>query len=83
MLWKPVVYQSADRSIERNTLMTVYDLKNNITLDQSIDQGIFKALYNKTYVSAFNVSLGRANDGLFMCFLCTCIYLFCLQKAFS
>ncbi|CAF0735873.1 unnamed protein product [Adineta ricciae] len=66
MLWKPVVYQSADRSIEKNTLMTVYDLKNNISLDQSIDQGIFKALYNKTYVSAFNVSLGRANDGFFV-----------------
>jgi hypothetical protein len=63
MLWKPVVYQSVDRSIEKNTLMTVYDLKNNISLQTSIDQGIFRALYNKPYVSAFNVSLGRAKDG--------------------
>lgn len=63
MLWKPAVYQSVERSIEKNTLMTVYELKNNVSLEPTIDQGIFRALYNKPYVSAFNVSLGRAKDG--------------------
>ncbi|UJR26977.1 hypothetical protein I4U23_008284 [Adineta vaga] len=66
MLWKPVVYQSVDRSIEKNTLMTVYDLENNITLQEFIDQGIFRALYNGPYVSALNVSFGRAKDGFFV-----------------
>jgi len=64
MLWKPIVYQSVDRSVERNTLMKIYDLKNNVSLQQSIDQGIFRALYNVSYVSAFNISLGREKDGL-------------------
>jgi len=65
MLWKPVVYQSVDRSIEKNTLMEIYDLENNISLQPSIDQGIFIALYDKLYVSGFNISLGRAKDGLY------------------
>ncbi|CAF1158275.1 unnamed protein product [Adineta steineri] len=65
MLWKPVVYQSDDRSIEKNTLMNVYNLSNKIDLQPLIDQGIFIALYKKPYVSAFNVSFGRANDGFF------------------
>jgi hypothetical protein len=69
MLWKPVVYESADRSIERTTLMKIYDLKNNISLLESIDTGIFNALYNKPYVSAFTVSLGQAKDGLSWNFL--------------
>ena len=63
MLWKPVVYQSKDRSIEQNTLMHVYPMKNNVTLQPIIDQGMFSALYVKPYVSAFNISLGQANDG--------------------
>jgi hypothetical protein len=65
MLWKPVVYQSVDRSIEKNTLMEIYDLENNISLEPFIDQGIFNALYVEPYVSAFNISLGRAKDGLY------------------
>ncbi|CAF1232747.1 unnamed protein product [Adineta steineri] len=65
MLWKPVVYQSDDRSIEKNTLMNVYNLSNKIDLQPLIDQGIFIALYKKPYVSAFNISFGRANDGFF------------------
>jgi hypothetical protein len=63
MLWKPVVYQSVDRSIEKNTLMEIYDLKNNIPLSKS-DQGIFNALYGPLFVSGFNISFGRAKDGL-------------------
>ncbi|CAF1015082.1 unnamed protein product [Adineta steineri] len=65
MLWKPVVYQSDDRSIEKNTLMNVYNLSNKINLQPLVDQGIFIALYKKPYVSGFNVSFGRANDGFF------------------
>jgi hypothetical protein len=68
MLWKPIVYQSVDRSVEKNTLMEIYDLKNNVSLQQSIDQGIFRALYDVSYVSAFNISLGREKDGLKYCF---------------
>ena len=64
MLWKPVVYQSIDRSLEKTTLMNVYTLRNNISLQPTIDQGIFNALYMKPYVSALNISLGRAGDGL-------------------
>lgn len=45
--------------------MKVYDLKENVTLEQSIDQGIFNSLYNQPYVSAFNISLGVAKDGMF------------------
>jgi hypothetical protein len=63
MLWKPVVYQSEDRSIEQNTLMQVYSIKNQVSLDDSIDQGIFDALFIKPNVSAFNVSLGAKADG--------------------
>ncbi len=66
MLLKPVVYQSVDRSIEKNTLMEIYDLENNISLQPFIDQGIFIALYEKPYVSGFNISLGRAKDGLYL-----------------
>lgn len=64
MLWKPVVYQNNERSTEKYTLMEMYDLKNNITLVPSIDQGIFNSFYITPYVSAFNISLGRASDGL-------------------
>ena len=63
MLWKPVVYQSEDRTIEQNTLMHVYDIKNNITLNETIDQGIFYSILRQPTVSAFNISLGQANDG--------------------
>jgi len=66
MLWKPIVYLSTDRSVEKNTLMQIYDVKNNITLQQSIDQGIFRSLYKVFYVSAFNLSLGREKDGYFI-----------------
>jgi hypothetical protein len=62
MLWKPIVYQSTDRSVDKNTLMNIYDLKNNVIL-QSSDQGIFRALFRNFYVSAFNISLGRQKDG--------------------
>ena len=65
MLWKPVVYQTDDRSIEKTTLMGIYNLKNNISLSQPTDQGLFNALYNVPYVSGFNVSFGRAKDGFF------------------
>ncbi|CAF0879835.1 unnamed protein product [Rotaria sordida] len=65
ILWKPVVYQSIDRSVEKTTLMEIYDLKNNISLEKSIDQGIFNSFYVQPYVSAFNISLGRAKDGFF------------------
>jgi hypothetical protein len=65
LLWKPVVYQTVDRSIEKNTLMGIYNLNNNISLSQTIDQGLFNALYNKPYVSGFNISFGRAKDGFF------------------
>lgn len=63
MLWKPVVYLSSDRSIEANTLMKMYDLKNNVTLQPKVDRGIFTALYPGPYVSAFNMSMGQASDG--------------------
>jgi hypothetical protein len=63
MLWKPVVYLSEERSIEENTLMQVYSIKNNITLDQNIDQGIYYSILPKPNVSAFNVSLGETADG--------------------
>ena len=62
MLWKPIVYQSIERSISNRTLMHVYDLNNTLSLDQTRDQGIFRALFNKPYLSAFNISLGRTND---------------------
>jgi hypothetical protein len=62
MLWKPIVYQSVKRTTEENTLMQIYDLQNNVLLNQSIDQGIFRALYNQFYVSAFNISLGTSKD---------------------
>ncbi|CAF2439514.1 unnamed protein product [Rotaria sp. Silwood2] len=65
ILWKPVVYQSVDRSVEKTTLMEIYDLKNNISLQKSIDQGIFNSFYVQPYVSAFNISFGRAKDGFF------------------
>ncbi|CAF0906118.1 unnamed protein product [Rotaria sp. Silwood1] len=65
MLWKPVVYQSVDRLVEKTTLMEIYDLKNNISLQKSIDQGIFNSFYIQPYVSAFNISFGRAKDGFF------------------
>lgn len=62
MLWKPIVYQSIERSNSESTLMHVYDLNNTISLDQTRDQGIFRALFDWPYVSAFNLSLGRSND---------------------
>ncbi|CAF1985250.1 unnamed protein product [Rotaria magnacalcarata] len=65
MLWKPVVYQGVDRKVEKTTLMAIYDLRNNVILTPSIDQGIFNSLYSKPYVSAFNISLGRPKDGFF------------------
>ena len=64
MLWKPVVYQSEDRTIEQNTLMQIYDVENNFTLDPKIDQGIYRSILPVPVVSAFNVSLGQANDGI-------------------
>ena len=69
MLWKPVVYQSIDRSLDKTTLMNVYALRNNISLQPTIDQGIFDALYIKPSVSAWNISLGRAGDGLSLIFV--------------
>jgi hypothetical protein len=45
--------------------MGIYNLNNNISLSQTIDQGLFNALYNKPYVSGFNISFGRAKDGFF------------------
>lgn len=63
MLWKPVVYQSEERSIEQNTLMKIYDIKNNVARDPKIDSGIFLAVRPDAVISAFNISLGDANDG--------------------
>ncbi|CAF3422962.1 unnamed protein product, partial [Rotaria sp. Silwood2] len=65
LLWKPVVYQSEDRTVEQNTLMHIYDLKNNVTIDRNIDQGIFYSFLAYPSVSAFNISLGEVNDGFF------------------
>jgi hypothetical protein len=62
MLWKPIVYGSVERSTEDNTLMKMYQLENNLSLEQSNDQGIFRSLYKQFYVSAFNISLGRSKD---------------------
>lgn len=64
MLWKPIVYLDTERAVEKNTLMNIYDLKNNVSLNSSIDQGIFRSLYNTFYVSAFTISLGREKDGM-------------------
>ena len=64
MLWKPVVYRGPERSVENTTLMAVYPLENNVTLHPTIDRGIFNALYGEPFVSGFNISLGRAKDGL-------------------
>lgn len=64
MLWKPVVYQSADRSIEHTTLMQVGPIKNNIALEFLVDKGIFNALVNQSFVSGFNLTLGRTKDGM-------------------
>ena len=64
MLWKPIVYQTTDRTVERNTLMQMYDLKNLLSSRSFTDQGIFQSLYTVPYISAFNISLGRQNDGL-------------------
>jgi hypothetical protein len=63
MLWKPVVYLSEERTIEENTLMQIYPIKNGITLDENDDQGIYYSIFKKPNVSAFNVSLGATNDG--------------------
>ena len=38
MIWKPVVYLDDSRSIEQNTLMQTYKLKNGLIL-QEVDQG--------------------------------------------
>ncbi|CAM4772897.1 unnamed protein product [Rotaria magnacalcarata] len=65
MLWKPVVYQSAERSIEQNTLMEIYKIKNNVALDSHIDQGIYYSILPHPMVSAFNISLGQTKDGFF------------------
>jgi len=64
MLWKPVVYLSEERTIEDNTLMQIYPIKNQITLDENIDQGIYYSIFAKPNVSAFNVSLGATTDGM-------------------
>jgi len=64
MLWKPVVYLSEERTIEENTLMHTYQMKNQITLDEYIDQGIYYSIFVKPNVSAFNVSLGETADGI-------------------
>ncbi|CAF4128422.1 unnamed protein product, partial [Rotaria sordida] len=65
VLWKPVMYKSVDRSVKKTTLMEIYDLKNNISLEKSIDQRIFNSFYVKPYLSPFNISLDRAKDGFF------------------
>ncbi|CAF3301740.1 unnamed protein product, partial [Rotaria sp. Silwood2] len=45
--------------------MHIYDLKNNVTIDRNIDQGIFYSFLAYPSVSAFNISLGEVNDGFF------------------
>ncbi|CAF0837561.1 unnamed protein product [Rotaria sordida] len=59
------MYKSVDRSVKKTTLMEIYDLKNNISLEKSIDQRIFNSFYVKPYLSPFNISLDRAKDGFF------------------
>ena len=63
MLWKPVVYQSEERTIDETTLMQVYSLQNHVSLDDKIDQGIFYSILPYPTVSGFNISLGQAKDG--------------------
>ncbi|CAF0729854.1 unnamed protein product [Didymodactylos carnosus] len=64
LIWKPAVYRSAGRSIEDNTLMTIYGLKN-VSIDKTIDRGLIDALYRIKYPYAFNISFGRSKDGFF------------------
>jgi len=63
MLWKPVVYQSEERSVEENTLMHDYAVQNNITWDHNHLQGVFISLQQNATINAFNVSFGSADDG--------------------
>jgi hypothetical protein len=44
--------------------MQIYQIKNQITLDENIDQGIYYSIFAKPNVSAFNVSLGATTDGM-------------------
>lgn len=64
MLWKPVVYQSEGRSIEQTTLMKIYKMNNNITMNPLVDEGIFYSILPHPLVSGFNISLGASNDGM-------------------
>ena len=63
MLWKPVSYLSDDRSVEDNSLMHVYDLQNGITINSTVERGMFLSLYRQPYVSAMKVSIGASGDG--------------------
>lgn len=63
MLWKPVAYLTDERSVEDNTLMHVYDLQNSITINSTVDRGMFLSLFTQPYVSAMKVSIGASSDG--------------------
>lgn len=65
MLWKPVVYQTDERSVEENTLMKVYTIQNNISWDENLRKGIFLSLQPHATIDALNVSFGSADDGFF------------------
>ncbi|CAF4957246.1 unnamed protein product [Rotaria socialis] len=45
--------------------MEIYKIKNDVALDSHIDRGIYYSILPHPTVSAFNISLGQANDGFF------------------
>lgn len=66
LLWKPIVYQSAEHEVDKYTIMKIYNLQSNLSLDPIHDQGIFRSFYAVAYVTGFNISLGFPNDGFFI-----------------
>jgi len=63
LLWKPIVYQSPERVVDKYTIMKISDLKSNLSLDSVHDQGIFQSFYQVSYITGFNISLGFPQDG--------------------
>lgn len=74
LLWKPVVYQSRARVVDEATTMIVNSSKNHVVLDPQIDRGIFNSLYLNPDVTAFNVSLGRSDEGSLSKFISTIFF---------
>lgn len=69
MLWKPVAYLTDERSIEANTLMEIYDLKNHVVRNDSTDHGIVDAFYTQKNIASLNVSVGHSGDGTLFLFV--------------